>query len=83
MPEASPAPRRFRSLRIGCVVLAGASFVGLLAIVLAGLEKVHAGHGLPSYRTTWLLEFNWVVFLVLSIVMMAALAVALFLGHRK
>lgn len=68
---------------IGCVVVAVASFGGLLAIVLTGLEKVHAGHGLPSYRTAWLLEFNWVAFLVLSIVMVAALLAALLLRYRK
>ena len=73
--------RRF--MRIGCTLLAVASFGGLLVMVLTGLERVHAGHGLLTYRATWLLEFNWVAFLVLSVVMIAAISVAAFLRYRE
>ena len=49
------------------------SVIGLIAMIVTGLEKVHTGHGLDTFRTTWLVEFNWVGFLVL----LAAIVVAL------
>src|SRR5213592_905421 len=74
MADESPSRRRF--LLIGFVVAGVASVGGLIAMVLIGIEKVRMGHGLDTYRTTWLVEFNWVGFLVL----MAALVVALIGG---
>jgi hypothetical protein len=43
-------------------------------MILTGIEKVNTGHGLDTYRTYWLVEFNWVAFLVLLIVLVVAIA---------
>ncbi len=50
---------------VGFVVAGITSFVALIAMVATGIEKVNTGHGLDTYRTFWLVEFNWVAFLVL------------------
>jgi hypothetical protein len=73
--------RRF--MRIGWVLLAVASFGGLLAMVLTGIERVHSGHGLQTYRTTWLVEFNWIGFLVLLAVLVVALSIGAFLRYLE
>jgi hypothetical protein len=75
MSEDSPRGN-LRLMRIGFVLLGIASFGGLLAMVLIGVEKVRTGHGLDTYRTAWLVEFNWIGFLVL----LAATVVALLAG---
>ena len=74
MSEKSPGRRRF--ILIGLVVFGITSFVALIAIVATGIEKVKTGHGLDTYRTFWLVEFNWVAALVL----MGAIVVALISG---
>jgi hypothetical protein len=62
-----------RLLKVGFLV-AGVASVGALAVMIAtGIEKVKSGHGLDTYRTFWLVEFNWVAFLVLATV--AAVAI--------
>ncbi|MFN3440014.1 MAG: hypothetical protein ACK41V_20115 [Acidovorax sp.] len=45
-------------------------------MILIAIEKVRAGQPLEMYRTHWLVEFNWIGFLIL----MAAIAVALAVG---
>ena len=62
MAEETKARRRF--IQIGLAVLGITSFVALVAMIATGIEKVHAGHGLDTYRTSWLVEFNWVGFLL-------------------
>lgn len=66
-------PNHHRVLMIGFVLAGIGSFVALVGMIVTGLEKVRTGHGLDTYRTVWLVEFNWVGFLVL----MAALGVAI------
>ena len=68
-----------RLMRTGFALLALASFGGLVAIVLTGIERVHPGHGLSTYRIAWLVEFNWVGFLILLAVMVVALSIAVYL----
>ncbi len=70
-------------MRIGFALLGIASFGGLLAMVLTGIEKVHSGHGLDTYRTTWLVEFNWIGFLILLAMTVVALSIAGFLRYLE
>ena len=70
-------------MQVGFALLGIASFVGLLAMVLTGIEKVHAGHGLDTFRTAWLVEFNWIGFLILLAVMVVALSIAAFLRYLE
>jgi hypothetical protein len=72
MSEGSPRGN-LRFKWIGFILLGIASFAGLLAMVLIGVEKVRTGHGLDTYRTAWLVEFNWIGFLVLLAVTVVAL----------
>jgi hypothetical protein len=60
------------------IVLGGlGSVVALAAMALIAWEKVQTGLGWESYRTHWLVEFNWVGFLVLLAAVGIALVVAL------
>ncbi len=61
---------------IGLAVVGITSLAALVAMVATGIEKVNTGHGLDTYRTFWLVEFNWIAFLVL----MGAVVVALIGG---
>ncbi len=63
-------------MRTGFTLLAIASFLGLVAMVLTGIERVHAGHGLSTYRVAWLIEFNWVGFMILLAIMVVSLLIA-------
>jgi uncharacterized membrane protein len=71
MAEETRARRRF--MQIGFVILGVASLVALIAMIATGIEKVHTGHGLDTSRTWWLVEFNWVGFLVLVAAVLVAL----------
>jgi hypothetical protein len=44
---------------------------------------VASGRGLETYRTFWLVEFNWLEFLVFCAVVIVALVVAAFLRLRE
>ena len=71
MTDESRGRRRF--LQIGFLIWGVTSVVALIGMILTGIEKVNTGHGLDTYRTFWLVQFNWVAFLVL----MASVVVAL------
>ena len=75
--EETRARRRF--LLIGFVVLGVTSLVALMAMI----EKVKTGHGLDTYRTFWLVEFNWVAFLVLVAAVVVALIGGGYLRYRE
>lgn len=49
-----------------------ASVGGMVAMVLIAIDKVSTGHGLDTYRTKWLVEDNWLGFLVFVVVVAAA-----------
>jgi hypothetical protein len=70
-------------MRVAFLIMGIASFVGLVAMVVTGLEKVHTGHGLNTFRTTWLVEFNWVGFLVLVASIVIALVGAAVLRYLE
>jgi hypothetical protein len=59
------------------------SLVALVGMALIAWGKVQSGRGWESYRTHWLVEFNWVGFLVLLAVVGLALCVGLFFRLRE
>ncbi len=76
----APADRRKFAWAIAAVVAFGvAGIIGMAHMIWVALEKVASGQGLETYRTVWLVEFNYVGFLV----MVGAVIVGLLLagGH--
>lgn len=66
-------------LVIAGVWIAGVAGVGgIVAMVLVAIERVRTGHGLGTYLTHWLVEFNWIGFLVFLAAVAVALAIGLF-----
>jgi hypothetical protein len=49
----------------GFIIMGVAAFAGLGALITRAIQKVISGHGLDSYRTVWLVEFNYVGLLVM------------------
>ena len=73
----APTDRRRFTWAIAAVIAFGiAGIIGMAHMIWAALEKVASGQGLETYRTFWLVEFNYVGFLV----MVGAVVVALLLG---
>ena len=60
----------------GFIIMGIAAFSGLGALVTLAVQKVISGHGLDTYRTVWLVEFNYVGLLV----MFGAVLVVLLIG---
>ncbi len=50
---------------MGLLLLGIASLVALARILWFAFEKVVSGQGLDTYRTAWLIEFNYIGVLVL------------------
>lgn len=72
-----PAARPWsRFVAIGLIVLCLASLSGLGHMLYMAIGMVASGRGLETYRTFWLVEFNWLSFLVLC----GAIFVALIIG---
>jgi hypothetical protein len=69
-------PRKCRWLCGGIFVTGLASVAGLSHLVSVAIAKVASGHGLDTYRTVWLVEFNYVGLLVLFCAIVLALLVA-------
>lgn len=74
--QPSSAARPSFLVLLGIAVAGLASLASLAAMAVLAWEKFQTGHGWESYRTHWLVEFNWVGFLVL----LAGAAIALFVG---
>ena len=72
-----------RWLLVGFVLMGIAAFSGLSAMLYQAILMVSSGRGLETYRTFWLVEFNWVGFLVLCGAVVLAFAVALVLRLRE
>ncbi|MGB4065084.1 MAG: hypothetical protein WBK19_14765 [Azonexus sp.] len=68
-----PFPKLFF---IGLVVAGIAAFSGMGYMITTAIEMVRSGRGLETYRTFWLVEFNWLSFLVLVAGTVLALVVA-------
>jgi hypothetical protein len=52
-----------RWLLVGFVLMGIAAFSGLGAMLYQAILMVSSGRGLETYRTFWLVEFNWIGFL--------------------
>lgn len=76
----APVVRRSRLMVVGAWVAAIASVGGLVAMVLIAIDKVSAGHGLDTYRTKWLVEDNWIGFLVFVVATTIVVVVAAVIG---
>ena len=68
---------------VAFLVVGITSVVALIAMVATGIAKVNTGHGLDTFRTTWLVEFNWVGFLVLAGAVVVAFIGAGFLRYLE
>jgi len=68
--------RKCRWLCWGLVIAGLAAVAGLSRLISVAIDKVASGHGLDTYRTVWLVEFNYVGLLVLFGAIVVALIVA-------
>jgi hypothetical protein len=77
----NPSPKKRPSTREKWIASAVVFIALVSAVTFAGqigtaIEMVRAGRGLETYRTFWLIEFNWIGFLTL----IAGVVVALLIG---
>jgi hypothetical protein len=63
-------------LCVGFVLAVLAGFAGVATIVGQAISKVASGRGLETYRTVWLVEFNYIGVLVMLVGVVIALLVA-------
>lgn len=68
---------------VGVWIAGFAGLVGFCAMILIAIDKVQTGRGLDTYRTYWLVEFNWIGFFVFLIAAIVALAVGLFFRYKE
>ena len=69
-------PRVSKWMLIGFFIMGIASFAGLGALITGAVQKVISGHGLDTYRTVWLVEFNYIGVLVMFGAVVAVFVVA-------
>lgn len=60
-----------------------ASFSGFAALIIRAIEKIQSGEGLATYRTVWLVEFNYVGVLVLFFAILVALCIGGVMRYRE
>src|SRR5215510_2049410 len=83
--QSSKPTHRGRGLFVGLVFTGVVSAFVLAWMLQIAVAVLRSGHGLETYRTFWLVEFNWVGFLTFA----ACLAFALLAGlvirwhHRR
>lgn len=65
---------------VGAWVGGIASVGGLVAMILIAIDKVNGGNGLDTYRTKWLVEDNWIGFLVFVVVTTVVVLAAAIIG---
>lgn len=66
-----------RGLIAGIVIVGLMSMVNLAAMVLFAVSKARAGQGHDTYRTFWLVEEDYISFLIFFACVLAALGVGL------
>ncbi len=66
-----------RGLIAGIVIVGLISVVNVVAMVWFAVSKVHAGQGHETYRTFWLVEDDYIGFLIFFACVLAALGVGL------
>ena len=72
-----------RWIIVGWLLTFIASFAGLAHLITRAINKVLSGQGLETYRTVWLVEFNYVGVLVFFGVLILALIVGTALQIRE
>jgi hypothetical protein len=83
-PGTECGPRPFPKWTAAGFVLSGvASVFGLGYMLYTAVELVRSGRGLETYHTFWLVEFNWIGFLVLFGLIPVALLVGLVFRLRE
>jgi small-conductance mechanosensitive channel len=75
--KATKAVRPSLLVLLGMVLAGISSVVSLIGMVAIAWEKFQTGRGWETYRTNWLVEFNWVGFLVLIAGVITALLIGL------
>jgi hypothetical protein len=55
---------RQRWISVGFVIQGIVSILGLAAMILIAVTMVQSGRGMETFRSVWLLEDNWIGFLV-------------------
>jgi hypothetical protein len=76
IPNRSSA-RPSRGLIAGIVIVGLVSMINLAAMVLFAVSKVRVGQGHETYRTFWLVEDDYIGFLIFFTGVIAALGVGL------
>jgi hypothetical protein len=75
---------RDRFILLGIFLLGLGSFFALYKLVMLAIEKVIAGQGMQTYRTVWLVEFNFIGLLTLFVAVLTALfAVFIFWWYEE
>ena len=69
----SPVPRL---VRVGMIFASIAAALGLVSMIVVAVLKVRGGSGLETYHTVWLVEDNWIGFLVFFLALVVALSAA-------
>jgi hypothetical protein len=72
-----------RQLVVGLWISLAASVFGLMAMVSLAIFKVRGGQALDSFRNHWLVESNWLSFLIFVVVAAFAVAVGLWFRIRE
>lgn len=67
---------------VGWVVFCVIGLVGFAGLMLRAARIVLDGRGAETYRTFWLVEFNWIGALAMAIAGLLALVVALVVQWR-
>jgi tryptophan-rich sensory protein len=70
-------------LIVGVWITGVAAIGGTLTMIFIAIEQVRAGHGLDTYRTHWLVNDNWIGFLVFVAATVAALIIGGFLRFKE
>lgn len=68
---------------VGWIVLCAVGLVGFAGLMLRAARMVLDGRGAETYRTFWLVEFNWIGVLVTAAAAFLALVVALVIRWRE
>ena len=69
-----------RLMVVGVWVGGIASVGGLVAMVLIAIDKIRTGHGLDTFHSHWLVEDNWVGFLMSLVAIMVVAVLAPVIG---
>lgn len=75
-PESSDAVSRPKLILVGIFLSGLTSLLSLIGMGVIAWEKMQSGRGWETYRTSWLVDFNWVGLLALFL----GLGLALFVG---